>query len=41
MMIRKEQEYRNTLYWLERFEQSITELDNTESLMILTTHHSF
>ncbi|XWK86117.1 MAG: helix-turn-helix transcriptional regulator [Phormidium sp.] len=34
MMIRKEQEYRNTLYWLERFEQSITELDNTESLKV-------
>lgn len=33
-MIRNEQEYRNTLYWLERFEQSITELDNTESLKV-------
>lgn len=32
MMIRNEQEYRNTLYWLERFEQSIAELDNNESL---------
>lgn len=31
-MIRNEQEYRNTLYWLERFEQSIAELDNNESL---------
>jgi len=32
MMIRNEQEYRNTLHWLERFEQSIAELDNNESL---------
>lgn len=32
MMIRNEQEYRNTLYWLERFERSIAELDNNESL---------
>ncbi len=31
-MIRNEQEYRNTIYWLERFEQSIAELDNNESL---------
>ncbi|MBD2186045.1 helix-turn-helix transcriptional regulator [Planktothrix sp. FACHB-1355] len=31
-MIRNEREYRNTLYWLERFERSIAELDNNESL---------
>ena len=31
-MIRNEQEYRNTIYWLENFERSIAELDRNESL---------
>ncbi|WP_348519760.1 helix-turn-helix transcriptional regulator [Anabaenopsis sp. FSS-46] len=32
MMIKNEQQYQNSLAWLQRFEQSIAELDNNEQL---------
>ncbi len=32
MMIKNEQQYRQTQYWLQRFEQSLAELDSNESL---------
>lgn len=32
MMIKNEQQYRQTQYWLQKFEQSLAELDNNESL---------
>lgn len=32
MMIKNEQEYQNSLAWLQRFEQSIAELDDNEQL---------
>ena len=31
-MIKNEQQYRHTQYWLQRFEQSLAELDNNSSL---------
>ncbi|WP_228038711.1 hypothetical protein [Nostoc sp. LEGE 12450] len=32
MMIKNEQQYQNSLDWLQRFEQSITSLDSNEHL---------
>ena len=32
MMIKNDQQYRNSLDWLRRFEQSVAELDNNENL---------
>jgi transcriptional regulator with XRE-family HTH domain len=32
MMIKNEQQYRQTQYWLQRFEQSLAELDSNENL---------